>query len=190
MTPERTAALVARWVRVYTRNLPTPIAERRIDEIDSDLHDHIAHERAGGTADWRIALSITTRMVRGVAADLSWRSNRKDPMNLNKIAYVRVAVVTGLLLLVPAVLMLVSDEAAWGVFDFVFAGILIAGSGLLLEFAARNPGNLVLKLCAAAIGVAAVALGQADDAPGLVLFGLLLIVGTVALTIRTGLRSQ
>jgi hypothetical protein len=43
---------------------------------------------------------------------------------------------------------------------------------------------------AAAIGVAAVAFGEADDAPGLVLFGLLLIVGAVALTVRTVLRSQ
>jgi hypothetical protein len=48
MTPERMAELVARWVRVYTRNLPVPIARRRIDEIDADLHDHIAHERARG----------------------------------------------------------------------------------------------------------------------------------------------
>ena len=46
MTPERMAALVARWVRLYTRNVPPPIAERRIDEIDADLHDHVAHERA------------------------------------------------------------------------------------------------------------------------------------------------
>jgi hypothetical protein len=190
MTPERMAALVARWVRFYTRELPEPIAERRIDEIDADLHDHIAHERAGGTADWRIALSITARMARGVAADLSWRSTRKDPMNLNKLAYVRVAVVTGLILLLPAVMTLLSDDAAWGVFDFVFAGILIAGTGLLLEAAAKNPGNLALRVMAAAIGVAAVAFGEADDAPGLVLFGLLLIVGAVALTVRTVLRSQ
>jgi len=55
MTPERIAELVARWVRSYTRDLPTPIAQRRIDEIDADLHDHIAHERAKGTGEWRIA---------------------------------------------------------------------------------------------------------------------------------------
>ena len=70
MTPERMAELVARWVRFYTRNLPTPIAERRIDEIDADLHDHIAHERADGTKEWRIALSVAARMVRGLAADV------------------------------------------------------------------------------------------------------------------------
>ena len=78
MTPERMAALVARWVRFYTRGLPTPIAQRRIDEIDADLHDQIAHERAAGTSDRRIALSILSRMVRGLAADTSWRAPRKQ----------------------------------------------------------------------------------------------------------------
>ena len=51
MTPERMAELVARWVRLYTRNLPAPIARRRADEIDADVHDHIAHERAQGSSD-------------------------------------------------------------------------------------------------------------------------------------------
>jgi hypothetical protein len=58
MTPERPAGLVARWVRFYTRELPAPVAQRRVDEIDADLHDHIAHERSRGPTDRRIALSI------------------------------------------------------------------------------------------------------------------------------------
>jgi hypothetical protein len=33
-------------VRFCTRDLPTAIAQRRVDEIDTDLHGHIAHERA------------------------------------------------------------------------------------------------------------------------------------------------
>ena len=189
MKPERLAGLVARWVRFYTRDLPAPIAERRIDEIDADLHDHIAHERAAGTTDRRIAVSIAARMALGLPADVSWRAARKEP-DMTKSAYVRVAVVTGLVLLIPAVGMLISDEFAWGVFDFVFAAILLAGTGLLLELAVRNPGNIVLRVAAAAIGVAAIAFGNADDAPGLVLFGLLLIVGTIALSVRTALRSE
>jgi hypothetical protein len=191
MTPERMAGLVARWVRFYTRSLPEPIARRRIDEIDADLHDHSEHERARGTGDRRIALSIAARMVRGVAADLSWRSNRREAMsNSTRRSVVRVALVTGLILLIPAVMMLTSDDAAWGVFDFVFAGILLAGTGLLLELAARKPRNLALNVVAVAIGVAAIAFGEADDAPGLVLFGLLVIVGTVALAVRTAVRSH
>jgi hypothetical protein len=86
--------------------------------------------------------------------------------------------------------MLISDDFAWGVFDFVFAGVLLAGTGLLVELAVKKPGNLVYRGAAAAIGVAAIAFGEADDAPGLVLFGLLLIVGAVALTVRTVLRSE
>jgi hypothetical protein len=191
MTPERMSELVARWVRLYTRNLPEPIARRRIDEIDADLHDHTEHERARGTGDRRIALSIAARMARGLAADLSWRSNRKEAMsNSTKRSVMRVALVTGLILLIPAVMMLVSDDAAWGVFDFVFAGILLAGTGLLLELAARKPRSLALNAVAVAIGVASIALGEADDAPGLVLFGLLLVVGTVALAVRTAVRSH
>jgi hypothetical protein len=73
MRPERAARLVARWVRLYTRGLPAPVAQRRIEEIDADLHDHIAHERAQGTDDARIARGVSSRMVRGLAADASWR---------------------------------------------------------------------------------------------------------------------
>jgi hypothetical protein len=189
MTPERVAGLVARWVRFYTRNLPAPIAERRIDEIDADLHDHIAHERAHGIKDRRIALSIAGRMVRGMAADVAWR-RRTIVGKLGHRSAVRVALATAFILLLPLVAMQFTDEVDWGVFDFVSAGILLAGTGLLLELAARNPGKIVYRAAAIAIGVAAIALGEADDAPGLVLFGLLLIVATVALTVRTALRSE
>ena len=86
MTPERAVELVERWVRFYTRELPSAIAQRRIDEIGADLHDHIAHERARGTTDRRIALSILSRMARGMTADASWRRRvrplKGDPMKL------------------------------------------------------------------------------------------------------------
>jgi hypothetical protein len=200
MTPERMAELVARWVRFYTRDLPPAIVERRIDEIASDLHDHIAHERAHGTKDRRIALSIAARAVRGMAADASWRrrtiarsSSREDVMKKQKTARrsaVRVALATAFILLLPLVAMQFTDEVAWGVADFVFAGILLGGTGLLLELATRKPGKVAYRVAALAIGLAAIAFGEADDAPGLVLFGGLLIVGTVALTVRTAQRRE
>ena len=200
MTAERVTGLVARWVRIYTRNLPASVADRRIGEIDADLHDHLAHGRSSGMADWRIGLGIAGRMLRGLPADASWRSQmiarhptEKEPMEPSKPVHrsaIRVALVTALVLLVPLVGMLVSDGTDWGVFDFVFAGVLVAGTGILLEVAARHPRSIALRVAAAAVGVAAIALGEADDAPGLVLFGLLLIVGTVAMTVRTALRSE
>jgi len=198
MMPERMAELVGRWVRLYTRNLPPPVARRRIDEIDADLHDHIAHERAHGIEDRRTVLSIAARMVRGLAADASWRSQAiagasatKEGMRMSKSAYrsaARVALVTTLILLVPLVGMLISDGVDWSLADFVLAGALLGGTGLLLELAARKPRNITYRVAATAIGVAAIVLGEADDAPGLVLVGCLLIAGTVALSVRTAQR--
>lgn len=201
MTPERVAELVARWVRLYTRNLPQSIAQRRIDEITADLHDHIAHERTHGTGERRIALSIAARMLRGLAADLSWRgqtlarpSTSKEVMKMSKAASrpgVRVALVTAFILLLPLGAMQFTDQVDWGVFDFVFAGALLGGAGLLLHaLATRKAGNIAFIAMAAAAGVAAIVLGEADDAPGLVGFGLLLIVGTVALAFRTARPSE
>lgn len=92
MSPEGAAGLTARWVRRYTRRLPAPVAERRIDEITADLHDHIAHERERGTGERRIALSVVSRMVRGLGADASWR-NRHRPWIGEVMKAVAIAVV-------------------------------------------------------------------------------------------------
>ena len=136
MTPERAAELVGRWVRFYTRGLPEPVARRRIDEIAADLHDHAVHEQARGTSDRHIALSILSRMARGLISDALWRRTR----------------------------LLKGDRVKSFVAVFVPA------------------------LAVAAIGVAAIVLGESDDAPGLVLFGTLLIVGALAVSVAPTLR--
>jgi peptidoglycan/LPS O-acetylase OafA/YrhL len=140
MTPERASELVTRWVRFYTRELPTPVAQRRIDEIGADLHDHVAHERARGTSDRRIALSILSRMARGVMADASWR---------------RVQSLKGDLMKKP-----------------FFA-------------------SLATTLGIAAIGIALLLVAAYDDdAPGVALMGILLIVAALALGVRTARRAR
>jgi hypothetical protein len=202
MTPERMADLVVRWVRFYTRNLPTRVAERRVDEIAADLHDHIAYERARGTSDRRIALSILSRMVRGLAADAAWRGQQakatarpptlEETMKTSKTLYrsaVRVAVGVTLLLSLPLVGMLVSDDVVWSLADFALAGVLLTTVGVALELAVRKAGNLTTAFGLAALGVAAAMFGEADDAPGLVLIGILLIVSASALGVRTAQRS-
>ena len=203
MTPERMAELVARWVRLYTRDLPTPIARRRVDEIDADLHDHIAHERANGISDRRIALGIASRMVRGLAADTAWRgehaktavhpSTPEEAMKMSKALYrsaVRVALGVALVLSLPLVGMLLTDDVVWSFADFVFAGVFLAAIGVVLELAVRRTGNLAAALGIAAVGVAAAVFGEADDAPGLVLLGILLIGSACALGVRTAQRSR
>jgi hypothetical protein len=163
MTPERAAELVARWVRFYTRELPAPTAQRRVDEIDADLHDHIAHERSRGTGDRRIALSILSRMVRGLAADASWRGHHananpsEESIKTHSPAYrstIGIVLVAAAVLLVPLVAMQFSDEVAWGVFDFAVAGVLLVGTGLAYLLVARTAGNIAHR-AAVAVALAA-----------------------------------
>ena len=129
------AELVARWVRFYTRNLPAAIAERRVDEINADVHDHIAHERASGISDRQIARGIASRMVRGFTADLGWRARQlnvaarsstpKEAMKTSRTVYrsvVRVALGVALILSLPLVAMQFTDEVVWSLADFVLAG--------------------------------------------------------------------
>jgi hypothetical protein len=190
-------------VRLYTRGLPTPIAQRRVDEIDADLHDHIAHERANGISDRRIALGIASRMVRGLAADAAWRgrhakatahpSTLEEAMKIGKTVYrsaVRVALGVALILSLPLVAMQITDDVIWGLADFVLAAVLLTTIGVALEMAARKAGNLAAALGIAAVGVAAAILGEADDAPGLVLIGILLIGSALALGVRTAQRRS
>jgi hypothetical protein len=203
MTPEGIAKLVARWVRFYTRGLPTPISQRRIDEIDADLHDHVAHERANGISDRRIALGVASRMIRGLAADALWRgyyakaasrpSTLEEAMKISKSIYrsaVRVALGVALILTLPLVAMQFTDEVVWSLADFVLVGILLTVVGVALELAVKKAGNLPTAIGIAAVGVAAAILGEADDAPGLVLLGILLIASACALGVRTAQRSR
>jgi hypothetical protein len=169
MTPERMAKLVARWVRFYTRELPTPIAQRRINEIDADLHDHTAHERAHGTSDRRIALSILSRMVRGLAADASWRSQHaqattdqpatpEEAMKTRKTAYrsaVTVALAAAFILLwlmgAVGIIGVEGDPA-----DLMYFGVLAVGiiGAIIARF---QPHGMARALLATALAQALVA---------------------------------
>jgi hypothetical protein len=93
-----------------------------------------------------------------------------------------------LILALPLVAMQITDEVVWSLADFVAAGVLLATIGVALELAVRRAGNLAAALGIAALGVAAAVLGEADDAPGLVLLGILLIVSACALGVRTAQR--
>ena len=130
MTPERALELVALWVRFYTRELPTPIAQRRVDEIGADLHDHIAYERARGTSDRRIAISILSRMARGMTADASWR-RRVRPLKGN-----------------PMKLLVAVLVAALGVAVAIYAGQDDAPGGVII--------GMLLSVGAVALGVMAI----------------------------------
>ena len=169
MTPERMAALVTRWVRLYTRRVPDPTAQRRVDEIEADVHDHICHERARGTQDRRLALSILSRMLRGLAADVSWRGHRsraitgslttpEDTMTNDRTGYrtaLGVAVAAGLTLfwMIGAVGVI---GAEGDTADLMYLGVPVVGI-LGAGIARLRPGGMARALVATAAAQGTVA---------------------------------
>lgn len=103
---------------------------------------------------------------------------------------VRVALGVALILSLPLVAMQFTDEVVWSLGDFVLAGVLLATIGVAIELAAKRAGNRGIAVGIAALGVAAGLVGGADDAPGLVLLGMLLIGSALALGVRTAEHSS
>ena len=79
----------------------------------------------------------------------------------------------------------------WTFFDFALAAALLGVAGLLLYgLASRRAPSIAYQAAASGLGVLAIVVGEMDDAPGLVLFGCLLIVATIALAFRAIQRSR
>ena len=113
-------------------------------------------------------------------------------MKTSKSAFrsaVRIALGVALVLSLPLVAMQFTNEVVWSLADFVLAGTLLTTIGVALELAVRKAGNRVAAIGIAALGVTAGVVGQSDDAPGLVLLGILLIGSACALAVRTA-RAQ
>ena len=56
-----------------------------------------------------------------------------------------------LLLLIPLIAMLFTDEVSWTASDFVVAGILLLGTGLLVELVIRKVRNKNYQIAAIAV---------------------------------------
>lgn len=71
-----------------------------------------------------------------------------------------------IILLMPVVAMRFSDEVNWTTSDFVFAGVLLGGAGLVLELVARVTRKPAIRFGAAFVVIALVGLIWADGAVG------------------------
>lgn len=54
--------------------------------------------------------------------------------------------VIAILLCIPLIAMQFTDEVNWGIFDFVIMGILLSGTGLIIEFVLRKSKNTRQRL--------------------------------------------
>jgi hypothetical protein len=185
---------------VYTAGLRAPAARRRIEELQADVSDHIEHERLRGMADSRIARGIASRMIRGVAADVAWRGqqNRAGHTSFAKErlmettafrSALRVTAFVLGVLAIPLAGVVLSDEVEWSVADFVLAGILLGLIGSCIEVAVRRRGSLLMGGAVVVLGVVATVVGEFDDAPGLMLLGVVMVASGGALAFRRVQRS-
>ncbi len=97
--------------------------------------------------------SLVIQHIENQKGIYSMKTKNTDFLMQNK-SILWVALGTGLLLMIPFIGMLVSDEWKWGLFDFVFMGALIFGTGLTFVLIARQMNNLFYRI---AVGVAGVA---------------------------------
>ena len=76
--------------------------------------------------------------------------------------------IAALLLLLPLVAMQFTDEVQWTIFDFIFAGVMIGGVGLLFEMAVRMARNNAYRLGVAFALAAAFLIVWASGAVGMI----------------------
>ena len=72
-----------------------------------------------------------------------------------------------LILLIPFTAMQFSDEVNWSAFDFVVAGILLLGTGLLAELLIRKLKNRTYRIAAIAVLLAVFLMVWAELAVGI-----------------------
>jgi hypothetical protein len=95
-----------------------------------------------------------------------------------------------LVLSLPLVAMQFTDEVVWTLGDFIVVGVLLTAIGVAIELAVRRAGNLAIAVGIAALGVLSGLWGQAGDAPGLVVLGIVLIASACALGMRSAQRRR
>lgn len=64
--------------------------------------------------------------------------SRNDDLMMQNRVFIWIALATGLVLLVPLLAMQFSDEVNWTLSDFVVAGALLFGTGLLFVLTVRR----------------------------------------------------
>lgn len=81
---------------------------------------------------------------------------------------IRIALITAFILLIPFVAMQFSQDVDWGLFDFIFAGTLIFGTGLAYELVTRKAGSFPYRVGVALALAAAFLLIWVNAAVGII----------------------
>ena len=140
---ERAVGTSERVYRSLLRAYPRELRDEYGDEMARCFRDLCREELEDNGG-----LSLAALWARTLS-ELLYTALKERSTMLNRNAYrsvVGVALATAFILLIPLL-----TAPAWNVFDFVFAGALIFGTGLAYVLVARKAGNIAYR---AAVGVA------------------------------------
>lgn len=135
-----------RWYRCLLQCYPRPYRNRFAEGMEQTFHD-LCRERIaagkglGGFVFWMFA-ETSVRIL---------SENARFIMMQKSI--LRIAIVVGLILLVPLFGNITIEGWNWGPFDFVWAGALLFGTGLAYDLVARKGGTTAYRV---AVGIALV----------------------------------
>ena len=163
MADERLIRRYRNWYATLLRLYPKPYRERFGEPMEQTFADLLRKRAQQGRGLFGYALWILVETSAGI---LKERINVCYMRNKN-ISYVALATV--LILLIPLIAMQFTSEVNWTLFDFVFAGTLIFGTGCLFELARRRAaGNGAYKIAAALALAAAFFLIWINGAVGII----------------------
>ena len=179
-TTARYRNLYAKLLRLY----PRPYRERFGEEMEQTFNDLCRERREAGDGLFGFALWVFAETSAGI---ISENITLVLMQNITRRLFVW-AVVVALILLIPLVAMQFTSEVNWTLSDFVFAGVLLFGTGLTYELVARKAGGIAYR---AAVGFAlatafllvwinaAVGIIGNEDNPATLMYGGVLAVGII-----------
>ena len=147
MADEHAIARYRYWYRKLLSFYSRPYRERFAESIEQTFND-LCRERAEageglfGFVLW-VFLETSAAIIRENVGFIMMQKN-----------IIRIALGTGLILLIPLVAMQFTEEVNWDLFDFAFMGALLFGTGLTYELVARKGGTIAYR---AAVGIACTA---------------------------------
>jgi hypothetical protein len=156
MSSDDTIRRYRRWYSRLIRLYPRPYHERFGEPMEQTFVDLLRERRAANLGLHRLVLTTFVETSAGV-----FRENMAHLIR-HHWNVMRWVLFTAIVLLVPFLAMqfswLVPDPGsstregvAWSLFDFVFAGALLLGTGLMYELATKRASHIVHR---AAVGIA------------------------------------
>ncbi len=162
MSDDHAIARYRRWYRKLLRFYSRPYRERFGESMEQTFNDLCRERSRAGQGLGGYVLWMFVETSAGIV-----RENGRSLMMPNK-PILRIAVVTGCLLLVPLLGNLFVEGWNWDLFDFVIWGALLFGTGLTFELVARKGATASYR---AAVGLAC--------ATGFILFWINAAVGII-----------